>query len=137
MELKNEEKSYHKAISVFNFYGNIYFECKSNGDINKKVSIEEYLNKFKPYLKDIINNFKKSVTCKIQLTIATNFMSSKDTDEERLMHLKSGNIEIMINYKAEEAFEELFQSLLSKYLIGLETTVEDNSFILDDVHLLY
>ena len=88
-------------------------------------------------MKDIINNFKKSVTCKIQLTIATNFMSSKDTDEECLMHLKSGNIEIMINYKAEEAFEELFQSLLSKYLIGLETTVEDNSFILDDVHLLY
>ena len=124
-------------MHVFNFYGDSYIECKSNGDRNKKVSIEEYLNKFKPYLKDIVNNLKKSDTCKIQLTIATNFMSSKDTDEKRLMHLKSGNIEIMISYKADEVFEELFQSLLSRYLIGLETTTKDSSFIFDDVHLLY
>ena len=34
--------------------------------------------------------------CKIQLTIANNFISSVDNDEERVMHSKSGNIEIMI-----------------------------------------
>ena len=36
-------------------------------------------------LKKIINNPKKSDTWKIQLTIADNFISSKDNDEERVM----------------------------------------------------
>ena len=30
----------------------------------KKLSVEEYLNKVNPYLKDIINNLKKSETWK-------------------------------------------------------------------------
>ena len=33
-----------------------------------------------------MNDLKKSDTQKIQLTIAINFMSSKDNDEERVMH---------------------------------------------------
>ena len=53
--------------------------------------------------------------------IAINITSSKDTDEERVMHSKSDNIEIMINNKADEVIDELFQSLLSMYQIGLET----------------
>ena len=51
----------------------------------------------KPYLKDIINNIKKSDTWKIQLRRAINFMSSKDTDEERVMYSESDNTKIMIN----------------------------------------
>ena len=35
--------------------------------MNKTLSIEEYLDKIKPYLKDIINNLKKIDTWKIQL----------------------------------------------------------------------
>ena len=46
------------------------------------------INKIRTYLKDIINNIKKSDTCKIQLTIANNFTSSIDNDEERVMHSK-------------------------------------------------
>ena len=41
-------------------------------------------------------------------------MSFKDTYIERLMHSKSGDIEIMINYKADEVIEELYQWLLSR-----------------------
>ena len=58
-----------------------YIEYESNGDRNKTLSIEEYLNKIRPYLKDSINNLKKSDTWKLQLTITINFMPSKDTDE--------------------------------------------------------
>ena len=36
------------------------------------------------------------------------------------MHSKSDNIEIMINDKADEVVEELFQSFFSRYQIGLE-----------------
>ena len=54
-----------------------YIEYKSNGARNKTLSVEEYRNKIKPYLKGIINNFKKCDTWKIQLTIANNkFISS-------------------------------------------------------------
>ena len=52
--------------------------------------------------------------------IAINFMSLKDTDEQLIMHLKSDNIEVMIKDKANEVIEELFESLLPTYQIGLE-----------------
>ena len=39
---------------------------------------------------------------KIQLTIANNFICSLENDEERVMHSKSDNIEIMISGKAAE-----------------------------------
>ena len=38
---------------------------KSNSDKNKTLSVKEYLNKISPYLKDIINNLKKSDTWKL------------------------------------------------------------------------
>ena len=47
-----------------------YIEQESNGDRNKTVSVEEYLNKIGPYLKGIINNLKKFETWKIQLRIS-------------------------------------------------------------------
>ena len=53
------------------------------------------------------------------------------------MHSKSDNIEIMICDKADKVFEELFQSLLKRYQIGLETSMKGNDFIFDRVYLLY
>ena len=47
--------------------------------------------------------------------IAITFISSKGTDEECLMHSKTDNIEIMINFKADKDIEELFPSLLYRY----------------------
>ena len=55
----------------------------------KTLSVEEYLNKIRPYLKGIINNLKKSDTWKIHLAISNNFISSIDNDEKSLMHSKS------------------------------------------------
>ena len=75
------------------FWSNNYIENKSNSDRNKTLSVEEYLNKIRPHLKDIANNLKKPDTWKIQLIIANNFISSLDNDEERVMHSKSDNIE--------------------------------------------
>ena len=61
---EHEEENYYKPVRVSNFWSNSYIEYKSNGDRNK-TSVEEYLNKISPYLKDIINNLKKSDTWKI------------------------------------------------------------------------
>ena len=42
-------------------------------------------------------------------------MPYKDNDEERVMHSKSYNTEIIINDKADEFIEKRFQSILSSF----------------------
>ena len=81
-----KKKIYYKIVGVSNFWGNNFIEHKNKGDRNKTLSVTEYLNKIRPYLKDKTNNLKKSDTWKIQLAIAINFISSKDNDEEHVMH---------------------------------------------------
>ena len=88
-----------------NFWSNNYIGYKSNGDGNKILSAEEYVNKIRPYLKDIINNLKISDTWKIQLAIANNFISPIDNDEEHVMHSKSNDRKIMINDEADEVIK--------------------------------
>ena len=70
---------------------NNYNDNESNGNRNK-TSIEECLDKIKPDLKDIITSLKKSDTWKIQLAIAINFVSHRETDEDRVMHWTSDKI---------------------------------------------
>ena len=47
------------------------------------------------------------------------------------MHSKSDKIEIMINDKADEIIEKHFQSLLSRFQIGLETLIKGSGFAFD------
>ena len=86
----------------------------------------------RPYLSDIINNHKtqgkwrihsgnKIIEHKtqseweIRLTMAVNFISSKDSDEIRTMHTKSNNVEIMMGSVTDEIIEELFNSFLQEF----------------------
>ena len=48
---KHEEEYYFQHIRVVNFSGNNYFNCESNGDINKTLTTKEYLNKIISYFK--------------------------------------------------------------------------------------
>ena len=83
------------------------------------------LKMIKPYLSDLINNHKTdglerhhsgdkswleetSSEWKIQLTMAINFISSRDSDETRTMHTKCNNVEIMIGSETDEVIEDLF-----------------------------
>ena len=50
----------------------------------------------------------------MELAIAINFVSSIDDDEERVMHSKSDDIQIMINDEAE-VIKKLFDSLKDRY----------------------
>ena len=131
-----EEENHYKSVRVNNCWSNSYIEYESNGDRNKILSIEEYLNKIRTYLKDIINNLKKSDTWKIQVTIANNFISPIDNDEEHLVHSKSDNIEIMINDEADEVIKELFDLLKNRYQNNLES-MKGSEFAFDFVHLLH
>ena len=92
---EKEKEDYYKPKRVDSFWSKNYIAYGSDGDRNEMLSTEEYLNKNRRYLKDIINDLKTSDTWKIQLTIAVNFVSSKDTEEEHAMHSKRDKIEIM------------------------------------------
>ena len=50
----------------------------------------------------------------IQLAMAINFISSKDSDETRTMHAKSNNVEIMMCSETNETIEELFKYFFAK-----------------------
>ena len=52
---------------------------------------------------------------KIHLTIAINFISSKDSDEVLTAHIESDNIEIMVGSETDEIMEEILETLLQRY----------------------
>ena len=75
---------------------------------------------------------------KIQLTAEINFISSiPDSDETRIMHTKSDNLEIMIGSGINEVIQNLFKSLLQIYQEGLEEKMRGSEFVFDGVNLLH
>ena len=72
----------------------------------------------------------------MQLTIAINFVSSIDNDEECVMLSKRGNLEIMMNDEADEVIKWLFDSFKNRYQSNLES-MKGTEFVTDYVHLLY
>ena len=54
--------NHYKSIRVNYFWSNNYIEYKSNGDRKKTLSVKEYLDKIRLYLKDIMNDLKQSDT---------------------------------------------------------------------------
>ena len=61
------------------------------------------INKIKPCMRDIIIDLQESDTWKVQLTISFYFISLKDLEEERVMHLESSNIHFG-SYNDENGF---------------------------------
>ena len=88
-------------------------------------------------MKNIIINLQNSSTWKIQLTIAINFISSKHTEEERVMHSSSDNIKFTSYNDANEVANELFESLHSKYQDNLETWIKGSDFVFYSVQLMH
>ena len=137
MTLFEQDDGYYKPLRIGNFWNNSYIKFESSANKNKNLSVKEYLDKIKLYMRDTIINLQKSDSWKVQLTIEINVISSKDVDEEPVMHSKSDNIEFMLDNNANEVVNELFESLLSRYKIGLETSMRGSDFIFDSFQLLY
>ena len=54
-----KEEDFYGPIRVDYLYSNNYIEYDSDGNRNKNLSIKEYLNESKSYLKDIIIKLEK------------------------------------------------------------------------------
>ena len=69
-------------------------------------------------MRDIIIDPQESNTWKVQLKIAIQFISSKDAEEERVIHSRCDNIKFTSYNDAN------IDSLISRYQVNLEAPVE-------------
>ena len=116
---------------------NNYAEYISEGDDNKNLSLEEYLDIIRPYLNDLINDHKASEEWKIQLVILNRCISSKNYEETRDMYSASNNIEIFMGSNTDEVIDRLFNSMLQRFQEAKKTSFERGSeFIFENVDLL-
>ena len=128
--------SIYKPTIVNSGYNNNYIEYRSEGD--KLLTIEEYLDLIKPYLKELINDHKNKGEWKIQLTAQINFISLRPgSDETRVMHTRSANEEFMNGSYTDEIIKELFKSLLQRYQENLQEKMKGSDFAFDGVNYLY
>ena len=148
------DEDYYKPIITNGAFNTNYIQYESKGNKDKILTTSEYLDMIRPYLSDIITDHKTQDEWKIHLgntktehktqgewkihlTMAINFISSKDSDETRTMHAKSDNVEIIMGNETDESIEGIFESLLQRYQEGLEESVRGSKFIFDSVNALY
>ena len=112
------EEDYYKPKRVSHFWNNNYIEYENSGDKNINLSLDEYLNKIKPYLRNIIIDLQNSDAWKIQLTIAIDIISSKDAEEERVMDSMSNKIKFTSYNDTNEVVDELFELLRLRYQLN-------------------
>ena len=94
----------YKQTKVAGIFNDGCIECKGS----KKLSIKQFFKTMRPYLRNMIDELKKSGEWIFRLTMKAFFMSSKNNDNNRLIYLKSDIIEIMISKEADEISNELF-----------------------------
>ena len=90
------EEDYYKPIFVKSSFNGNYKYYESRGDKEKRLSVNQYLNKIAPYLYDLINDHRiVRRVCKIQICMHINCISSRDTGETRIYYVWSDNTSIM------------------------------------------
>ena len=87
---------------------------ESKGDKDAKLSIEDYFDKIKPYLKDMIDDHKARGEWKIQLVKRIIFVSFIDANETREMHTKSDNILIMSGIDTNDVINPILHTVALK-----------------------
>ena len=127
-----KENYYEPVETKSPFNGTRYYIVYgSRGDNDDNLSLEEYLNIIRPYLRDMIGNHKVRSEWKIQLVMRIIFVSSLDANENCIMHTKSDSIEIMSGTETNETIIELFDSFLRRYQEGLETKMNGSDRIFE------
>ena len=113
-----------------------YIKYESRGDKYNNLSLEEYLNIIRPYLRDMIDNHKALGKWKIQLIMRIIFISSLDINEIHIMYTTSDNIKLMNVTETNGVINEFFSSFLKRYQEGLETKMKGSGYIFERVDLL-
>ena len=137
-KIDNEQDNldYYMSKEVKSAFDGSYVLYESNGDKDAKLSIDEYFNIIRPYLKDMIDDHKSKDEWKIQLSMRVIFVSFTDSNETLNMYVKSDNIEIMRGAETNDVIDELLSTFHKRYQEGLETKMRGSSFTFDSIDLL-
>ena len=130
------DKDHYKQTLVKSGYNGNYVQYESKGD--KILTLKEHLALIENYLRELINYYKNKGEWKTQLITEIRFISLKPgSDETRVMHKRSDNIEIMIGDDNDDIIEELFKSFIQKYEENLQNKMKGSDFEFDGVNFLY
>ena len=80
------KENYFEPKEIKSAFDGSYMLYESRGDRDAMLAIWEYFNKIKPYLRDIINNYKVRGEWKIQIIMKIIFVSFIDRNKTRVMH---------------------------------------------------
>ena len=109
---------------------------ESREDKDAKLALYEFFDKIKPYLKNMIDDYKSKGEWKIQITMRILFLSFKDKNETQVMHTKSDNVKTTNSTDTSDAINELIDSFMKRYQEGLETKMKGSSYIFERIDLL-
>ena len=112
---KLNEEDYYEPKEVKSAFDGNYILHERRGDKDAKLALYEYFNKIKPYLKDMINEYKFKGEWKIQIIMKIVFVSFIDKNETQVMHTKSDNIEIINGIDTSDVINELIDSFMKRY----------------------
>ena len=128
--------NYYEPKDIKSAFDGSYVLYERKGDKDAKLALYEYFDKLKPYLKDMIDDYKSKGEWKIQIVMGIIFVSFVDRNETREMHTKSDNIKIMNGTNTSDAINELFNTFYRRYQEGLETKMKGSSYIFERIDLL-
>ena len=128
------DKNYYKPKLTKSGYNNNYVQYESKGD--KLLTLSEYFTIIEKYLRELIEEYKLKGEWKVQLTTEINFISLKSgSNENGIMHTRSGNVEIMFGDDNDDIIEQLVRSLLQKYEENLQNKMRESDFEFDGVNI--
>ena len=93
--LFNKEEDYYEPKEIKSAFNGSYVLYESRRDKDANLALLEYFEKIKPYLRDMIDDYKSKGEWKIQTVMGIIFVSFVDKNETQVMHTKSDNIKIM------------------------------------------
>ena len=130
------EEDYYEPKEIKSAFDGSYTLYESRGDKDNMLAIYEYFDKIKPYLKDMIDDYKTKGEWKIQLSMRIIFASFTDANETQTMYSQSDNVAIMIGIETDDIINELINTFTKRYQEGLETKMRGSSFTFDHIDLL-
>ena len=95
------------------------------------------MDKIRYYLRDVKIDLQESDARKIPLTIAINFTSPNDAEEERVLHSMSVNIKFAYYNDANESVFWVILIKISRSLKKKKKTMMGSDFIFDSVQVMH
>ena len=118
LDLLFNDGDYYKPIEIKRAFNGNYVLYESNGNEDELLYVHEYLDKIRPYFRDLIDFHNTKGGWKVQLSMSITFVSYVNPDQVQLMHSKSDNVETMRGMDTDDTIQELFSSFLRQYQEG-------------------